>query len=116
MTPGVLTLVEETSLRQVRRAMQQHQVDALLVVGRIDGTPLGWITATGLLTHLDDDPWNTRAVDVIGEQPNIIHPAEPLRRAATMLAAPGVSHLLVAHDERAFEGVVTARDLLRATM
>jgi CBS domain-containing protein len=116
MTPGVITVAEDATLHHARRALSGHAVDALLVVGRINGMPLGWITATGLLDHLDDDPWSTRAVDLVTEQPNVIHPSEPLRHAASMLAAPGVSHLLVAHGSRSFAGCVTARDLLRAAL
>jgi len=116
MTPGVITVAEDATLHQVRRALTDHAVDALLVVGRINGRPLGWITATGLLAHLDDDPWSTRAVVLVTEQPHVIHPAEPLRHAASLLADAGVSHLLVANGARSFAGVVTARDLLRAAV
>jgi len=114
MTRQVVTVAERATLHQVRRALTAHGVDALLVVGRINGRPLGWITATGLLAHLDADPFTTRAVDLVTEQPNLIHPGEPLRNAAALLAAPGVTHLLVTSGGRRFTGVVTARDLLRA--
>src|SRR4051794_23327935 len=116
MTPGVIALAEDATLHQVRRALIEHRVDALLVVGRVNGMPLGWITATGLLAHLEDDPWHVRAVDLVSERPNVIHPADALRHAAALLAAPGTTHLLVAHGDRSFAGVVTARDLLRAAL
>src|SRR4051794_38173667 len=79
MRPGVTFVAEDATLRQIRRVMTAHDVDALLVVGRVNGTALGWITATGLLPHLDADPFGTRAVDLITEQPNRIGPGEPLR-------------------------------------
>ena len=114
MTAMVVTVAERATLHHVRRALRGNAVDALLVLGRLNGMPLGWITATGLLAHLDDDPFTTRAASLVTEQPNRIHPSAPLRDAATMLAAPGVTHLLVASGDRSFAGVVTARDLLRA--
>jgi CBS domain-containing protein len=113
MTRDVVTVGEDATLHQVRRVLAGQGADALLVVGRVNGMPLGWITATGLLGHLDDDQWTTRAVALVTEQPNVIHPGEPLRHAAAMLAAPGVTHLLVGSG-RWFAGSVTARDLLRA--
>lgn len=116
MTPGVIIVVEDATLAQVRRALVHHGVDGLLVVGR-GGRPLGWVTTTGLLDHLGADPWIRRAADVITERPNIISPSESIPHAAAMLAAPGVSRLLVSADGgRTFEGVVTAIDLVRATL
>ena len=47
MTPGVLTIAEYASLRQVYRAMVAHSVHAVLVVGRTEGRALGWVTARG---------------------------------------------------------------------
>ena len=114
MTPVVISVTEDATLHQVRRALAGGEADAVLVTGRVNGMPLGWITAVGLLAHLDADPWTTRAVNLVTEQPNLIRPDEPLRQAAAMLAAAGVTHLLVSGPGRSFAGVVTARDLLRA--
>jgi CBS domain-containing protein len=114
MTQGVITVAEDATLHQVRRTLSGAGVDAVLVIGRTNGGPLGWITATGLLAHLDADPFRTRATELVTEQPNLIGPGEPLRHAAAMLAAAGVTHLLVGGGIRSIAGVVTARDLLRA--
>ena len=111
MTPGAIVVVEDATLAQVRHAMCHHGVD-LLVVGRINGMPLGWITATGLLGHLEDDPWRTRAVDLITEAVTTIRPASTLRSAALLLSNPGVHHLLVSPaDNQAPHGILTALDL-----
>lgn len=116
MSPGVIALADDATLGHVRQTLTHHGVDAALIVGRVNGMPLGWATTKGLLDHLDTDPWRKRAVDVITESPNVIHPSDSLRHAAIMLAAPNVTHLLVAGaGDRSFVGVVTARDLLRAT-
>ena len=114
MTPVVVTVAEDATLHHVRHALSGHDVDALLVVGRINGMPLGWITATGLLAQLDAPPFTTRAVDLISEASNVIRPTDSWHHAAAMLSGAGVTHLLVARGDRSFAGVVTARDLLRA--
>lgn len=107
-------MVEDATLANVRKTLVQRALNAVLIVGGANGVPLGWATTKGLLDHLDVDPRARRAVDVITESPNVIHPSDSLRHAATMLAAPNVTHLLVAGaGDRSFVGVVTARDLLR---
>lgn len=49
MRPGVVTVAEDASVLQARRALQAHGVHAVLVVERSHGRPLGFITARGLL-------------------------------------------------------------------
>jgi CBS domain-containing protein len=53
MRPGVIAVSEDASLRQAERAMVRHGVHAILLLGRQNGRPLGWVTARGLL------PWMT---------------------------------------------------------
>ena len=52
MSPGVLSLVEDASLRHVLAAMRRHRVHAVAVCGRESGTPLGWVTTRGLLAWI----------------------------------------------------------------
>ena len=114
MTPGVVTVMEDTSLSQVARALTRHRVEGVLVVERRTGAALGWVTARGLLDHVGDDPWLRRAADLITERPNVAHPSESIADAAKRLAAPDVTRLLVSCDgRRSFEGVVTAIDVVR---
>lgn len=114
MTPGVVTIVEDASLAQVRRAIVRHGVHALLVVGRDHGRPLGWVTARGLLGLLDCDPTLVVARDAITERAVSISPSATAREAADALARERVSHLLVAHTlDRTPEGVVADVDLAR---
>lgn len=47
MRPGVVTVAEDASVLQARRALQAHGVHAVLVVERSHGRPLGFITARG---------------------------------------------------------------------
>jgi CBS domain-containing protein len=114
MSAGVLVVSEDASLRQVYRAMNQHGVHALLVVGRSGGTPLGWITARGLLAWLDTDDSVATARDAITERPTTVEPSAPAREALELLSQAGVTHLLVSHRPDLLpEGVVSDADLVR---
>jgi CBS domain-containing protein len=52
MTPGCVTISEEASVGQAAQALAAHRSHAVLVVGTANGTPLGWVTARGLLGWL----------------------------------------------------------------
>jgi CBS domain-containing protein len=113
MTPGVLTIAEDASLAQVYRAMVAHSVHALMVVGRTEGKPLGWVTTRGLLSWVGRDRSLASASDAITERPFKIAPSAPAREALTALSQPGTSHLLVCRQEDAGpEGVIADFDLV----
>jgi CBS domain-containing protein len=113
MTPGVLTIAEDASLVQVYRAMVLHNVHAVLVVGRTEGRPVGWVTARGLLGWVGRDRSLASASDAITERPSTIEPNASAREALTALSQPGISHLLVCRREDASpEGVVSELDLV----
>ena len=113
MTPGVVTIVEDASVKQARRALKAHAVHAVLVVGRDQGRPLGWVTARGLLSWVDRDESLAHARDAITEPPANIEPSASVRDAVRAILQPGVTHLLVQrHPEHLPEGVISERDLL----
>lgn len=113
MTPGVVTIVEDASVKQARRALHAHRVHAVLVVGREQGRPLGWVTARGLLNWVERDEGLAYVRDAITEPPVAITPSASVREAIREILQPGVSHLLVQHHpDRLPEGVVTEADLL----
>jgi len=113
MTPGVLTIVEDASLRHVYQAMVAHSVHAVLVVGRTGGRPLGWVTARGLLAWVGRDQALGSARDAITERPVTISPSATAREALTALSQAGTSHLLVSRQEDTNpEGVVSEFDLV----
>ena len=113
MTPGVLTIAEDASLRHVYRAMAVHSVHAILVVGRTSGRPLGWVTARGLLAWVGLDRSLASARDAITERPLMIDPSAVAREALTALSQVGTSHLLVCRGSEGMpEGVVSELDLI----
>ncbi len=113
MTPGVITIAEDASVRQVRRALEAHRIHAVLVVGRQHGRPLGWVTSRGLLGWLERDDTLAHASDAITEPVTTIPPSASVHEAIRAILQPGVTHLLVQHHpDRLPEGVVGERDLL----
>lgn len=114
MTPGVVTIVEDASVRQARRAICAHGVHGVLVVGRSEGRPLGWVTARGLLAWIGRDESMAAAREAVSEQPAAIEPSARIAEAVRALSQPGVSHLLVQRREGVLaEGVVSDVDLLK---
>ncbi|HZO60108.1 MAG TPA: CBS domain-containing protein [Solirubrobacterales bacterium] len=113
MTPGVLTIAEDASLRQVYRAMVAHSVHAVLVVGRTEGRALGWVTSRGLLAWVGRDQGLASAREAITERPITIEPGATARDALTALSQVGTSHLLVARRSDVIpEGVVSELDIV----
>jgi CBS domain-containing protein len=113
MTPGVLTISEDASLQHVYRAMVAHSVHAILVVGRTEGVPLGWVTARGLLGRLESDDTLMSARDAITEKATVIEPGATVREAVIALSQPGITHVLVCrHPKGTPEGVVSDLDVV----
>lgn len=113
MTPGVTSVVEDASLRQVYRSLAAHRVHAMLVLGLVDGRPLGWVTTTGLLNWIDTDETIRPARDAITEDPTTIDPSATAADAVSVLRRPDVSRLLVQRGPGLLpEGVVTEMDLV----
>jgi CBS domain-containing protein len=113
MRPGVVTVAEDASVLQARRALQAHGVHAVLVVERSHGRPLGFITARGLLAWIDRDETLAYARDAVSQAPIWVAPSASLREAVRAILEPGITHLLVRRgDGEMGEGIVSALDLL----
>jgi CBS domain-containing protein len=113
MTPGVVTIAEDATLRQAHRAITAHRIHAILVLGRTGGTPLGWVTARGLLNWLTQDESLACAKDAITHPPATIQPSATAREALTALEQPGISQLIVASHPGTFpEGVLSDVDMV----
>lgn len=113
MTPGVVSIADDASLVQVFRAMQAHDVHAVLIVGGHHGWPLGWVTSRGLLAWVGKDVDLVHAYDAVTERANRIDSGASAREALTMLSQPDASHLLVTRGKDSVpEGVVSAINLV----
>jgi CBS domain-containing protein len=113
MTPGVVTISDEATLRQAHRALTAHGIHSVLVVGCHTGKPLGWVTARGLLSWLTRDGDLAYARDAITHEPATIHPSATAREALTALSQPGITQLIVAsHAGTSPEGVLADLDMV----
>lgn len=114
MRPGVISLPGRASLRQVQRTLASHNIHAVLVLDTESGTPLGWVTARGLLDHASRDLDLVRAASVVSEPAITISPSASVGTAIdALLRSDGTRLLVCASGHAAPEGVVTDLDLVR---
>lgn len=113
MRPGVIAVSEDASLRQAERAMVRHGVHAILVLGWTTGSPIGWVTARGMLQRISDDLALVPVSRGVTETPTYIEPSATAQEAVHALSAAGVSHLLVTRTPgKTPEGVVSDLDVI----
>jgi CBS domain-containing protein len=111
MTPGVVTVADNTTVDDAVDALAAHWLHALLVVGSHTGTPLGWVTTRGLLGLIDGDP-AMPVTEAITERVVGISPDASVRAAIYAISLAGVTRLLVRHSPAdAAEGVISDFDL-----
>jgi CBS domain-containing protein len=117
MTPGCVTISEDATVADAAEALARHRVQAVLVVGASNGTPLGWVTVLGLFGWLGRDRSPVSAArEAITEQVTAIHPHERLRVAHDALSLAGTTRLLVRRrPHQLAEGVITDVDIAIAT-
>ncbi|MDX6650981.1 MAG: hypothetical protein QOJ97_2932 [Solirubrobacteraceae bacterium] len=115
MTPGVVSITETASIHQAHRALVAHGVHSILVMGRNDGKPLGWVTARGLLGRVTKRDDICSVGEAITHPPASIQPSATVREAVIALQQPGISQLLVATRPDVLpEGVLSDLDVVAA--
>jgi signal-transduction protein with cAMP-binding, CBS, and nucleotidyltransferase domain len=112
MKPGVVTLPDQASLLEAKRALVRHGVHAVLIAAT-DGRPLGWVTHDGLLPWLERDLASIQAAHAITEPPRFVELDATAAEALEALASSGATHLLVAQaPSQAPHGIVSPVDLV----
>jgi CBS domain-containing protein len=112
MTPGCTVISEAATVADAAKVLAEHRVHAVLVLGADNGTPLGWITARGLIGWLGRDRSLAPARDAITEQVTAVDPQERVRTAHYALSLSGTTHLLVRRKPHKLPlGVLTDFDL-----
>jgi hypothetical protein len=93
--PVSAAALDDTPLLRMRQAMSHHQVDAILVVGRDDGTPLRWVTRDGLVRETRREPSRQGARQAIGDAVAQLNAGTSLAQLRELLREPDVSRVLI---------------------
>lgn len=118
MCAGVITCPPDAPAVEVARIMAARHVHAVVVAG-LHGTPgsgeqLAWRVVTDVdLLRAAADLDGLTAGELHGVAPVSLSPATPLPEAAEVMAAYGVSHVVVADADRPV-GVVSTLDVAGA--
>jgi hypothetical protein len=112
--PAGAVPVEDTPLQRVRRAMSQHQVDAILVLGRDDSAPLRWVTRDGLIRKAEREPSRNGARQAIVDVVAHLKADTTLAQLRELVKEPNVARVLIWTDAGPV-AIVSAAELLAQT-
>jgi CBS domain-containing protein len=112
MSPGVIAIPSDTTVRTCAQTMYERRTHAVLVVDQRNREPAGWVTHEDVLRYLRSDPFTTLAGAVISQQPAYIDPDATVEEAAEKMVAESTNHLLVGSPEVIAEGVLSSWDLV----
>jgi CBS domain-containing protein len=112
MTPGVLTCLPVTPLRDVARMMARHRVHAIVVFGTDDRLhPWGVISDLDLVGAIGT---HANAGAVAASPVITVTPELTLEHAARLMAENETTHLLVASEKGLPVGVISSLDVAQA--
>jgi CBS domain-containing protein len=112
MTPGVLTCLPVTPLRDVARQMARHRVHAIVVFGSEDALhPYGVVSDLDLVAAIGT---HANAGAVAASPVVTVTPDVSLEQAAKLMREHATSHLLVVSDRSFPIGVISSLDVARA--
>jgi CBS domain-containing protein len=112
MSPGVIAIPSDSSVRTCARTMFERRTHAVLVVDSRSREPLGWVTHQDILRYLRSDPFTTLAGAAVRETPAYIEPDATVEQAAEMMVEENTTHLLVGAPELIPLGVLSSWDLV----
>ena len=112
MSPGVIAIPSDSSVRTCARTMFERRTHAVLVVDSRSREPIGWVTHQDVLRYLRADPFTTLAGAAVREVPAYIEPDATVEQAADMMVAEQTTHLLVGSPQLIPVGVLSSWDLV----
>jgi CBS domain-containing protein len=113
MSPGVIAVSGDTTVRRCAQTMATRKTHAVLVIDDRERTPIGWVLHADILGYLREDPFTTRAADVVSAEAAYIDPDETVEDAADRMTEQGLTHLLVGYGpESVPEGVLSSWDVV----
>jgi len=108
MVKSVVEVDETESVGAARQLMENYDISALPVVDA-EGSPVGIVTASDLVTDYDD------VLPVSRIMTTLLHTLEPsadVSEAARLMRDHGHHHVIIL-DEKRIVGIVSSLDLLR---
>ena len=112
MSPGVIAIPSDSSVRTCAQTMFERRTHAVLVVDQRSREPLGWVTHQDVLRYLRSDPFTTLASAAVREAAAYIEPDATVEQAAEKMVAKNTTHLLVGSPELMPVGVLSSWDLV----
>src|SRR5919108_4050183 len=112
MSPGVIAVPSDTTVRACAQTMFERRTHAVLVVDQRSREPLGWVTHQDVLRYLRSDPMTTLAGGVISREPAYIDADATVEEAAEQMIEESTTHLLVGSPTVIPEGVLSSWDLV----
>ena len=117
MSSPLITCAPDVPLREVAELMATHAVHAVVIrpdPWTADGAGWGVISDLDLMSALPAGADEVTAESVAAGPTVIVSPAEPPERAAELMAAHQVTHVLVAEPDGQPVGIVSALDIAAA--
>ncbi len=112
MRAGVVSVAHSISLDAVARAMREHGVHGVLVVGD-DAEILGWVTARGVLRHGPAQWRHVKAGEAVDEPCVGVVPSASVTSAiGTLLDSDATRLAVIRPGSRVPDGVVSEVDLV----
>src|ERR671915_2180575 len=87
MSPGVIAVPSDTTVRACAQTMFERRTHAVLVIDQRNRDPIGWVTHQDVLKYLRSDPFTTLAGAAVREVPAYIEPDATVEQAADMMVA-----------------------------
>lgn len=115
MNRHVLTVTAEQTLEEGAQAMIERRTGSAVVVK--GPRFVGIVTERDVLRAVANGrvPWNTKIADVMTADPVSITPETATSEAIRIMMEGGFRHLLISSDGATLAGLVSLRELLRAT-
>jgi CBS domain-containing protein len=116
MSRSVMTCTPETTVREAAQRMDQHKVNALVVVEDASGELEGIVSRSDLARVYDRD-YDTVAIEsLMSQEVETIIPDIPVSAAVSIMLDKGVDRLVIQHARPAPQrpvGVLSLSDVIR---
>jgi acetoin utilization protein AcuB len=112
MTRKVVTIQEQTTLKEIQLKMTAHKIHHLPVMGD-EGLLVGIVSDRDLFKHLDSQK---TAAEIMSQKLIIALDSTPIKDIAQVFILKNISAVPIINMTENFVGIVTHRDILKCLM